>query len=208
MRTSLLALAVILSVSLAAAGSRGGTAARVLLDNAVVRVLSSGDAELGHEGAVVVFFGDAPGHHAGDAAWTSDAAGAWDKAGAQPAVIVVPKSFASTSIPAGQTASQPGQATFTGMSFHTIFDNDRVAAIRARMDVGATEAFHTHASDTVVVHLTGGSIEDTADGVTKVNRWKKGDIEFESRGSSHSARNVGGAIEVVLVTLKPKAAAR
>jgi len=32
---------------------------------------------------------------------------------------------------------------------------------------------------------------------------KKGDVEFESRGSSHSARNVGGPIDVVLVVLEP-----
>ena len=71
------------------------------------------------------------------------------------------------------------------------------------MEVGATEGFHTHASDTIVVHLSGGAIEDTADGKTKVNRWKPGDVEFESRGSSHSARNVGAAVDVVLVALKP-----
>jgi hypothetical protein len=50
--------------------------------------------------------------------------------------------------------------------------------------------------------LSGGAIEDTADGKTKVNRWKPGDAEFESRGSSHSARNVGQAVDVVLVALK------
>jgi hypothetical protein len=37
-----------------------------------------------------------------------------------------------------------------------------------------------------------------------VNRWKRGDVEFESLGSSHSARNVGGAVDVVLVALKPQ----
>jgi hypothetical protein len=41
------------------------------------------------------------------------------------------------------------------------------------MEVGAHEDFHTHASDIVVVHLSGGAIEDTADGQTKVNRWKQ-----------------------------------
>jgi hypothetical protein len=46
-------------------------------------------------------------------------------------------------------------------------------------------------------------IEDTAGGKTVVNRWKPGDVEFESLGSSHSARNVGGAVDVVLVALKP-----
>jgi hypothetical protein len=37
-----------------------------------------------------------------------------------------------------------------------------------------------------------------------VNRWKHGDGEFEAIGSSHSARNVGGAVDVVLVALKPQ----
>ena len=89
------------------------------------------------------------------------------------------------------------------MSFTPVFENDRVRVIRARMDVGAREGFHTHGSDTIVVHLSGGEIEDTANGKTTVNRWKRGDVEFEGRGSSHSARNVGQAVDVVLVALKP-----
>jgi quercetin dioxygenase-like cupin family protein len=90
------------------------------------------------------------------------------------------------------------------MSFNPIFDNDRVSVIRARMEVGAREGFHSHGSDTIVVHLSGGEIEDTAGGKTVVNRWKSGDVEFESLGSSHSARNVGSAVDVVLVALKPQ----
>ena len=89
------------------------------------------------------------------------------------------------------------------MSFKTLFENETVTALRARMDVNAREGLHTHASDTIVVHLSGGAIEDTANGTTRVNRWKPGDVEFEARGSSHSARNVGQAVDVVLVTLKP-----
>jgi quercetin dioxygenase-like cupin family protein len=89
------------------------------------------------------------------------------------------------------------------MSFTPVFENDRVSVIRARMEVGAREAFHTHGSDTLVVHLSGGEIEDTADGKTVVNRWKRGDVEFEAFGSSHSARNTAGAVDVVLVALKP-----
>jgi hypothetical protein len=42
-----------------------------------------------------------------------------------------------------------------------------VNVIRGRMDVGAQEGFHTHASDIVLVHLSGGTIEDTADGKTR-----------------------------------------
>ena len=65
------------------------------------------------------------------------------------------------------------------------------------------EALHTHGSDTIVVHLSGGEIEDTANGKTAVRGWKTGDVEFEGRGSSHSARNVGKPVDVVLVALKP-----
>src|SRR5262249_57393097 len=117
-------------------------------------------------------------------------------------VVVQPRSAGP--VPAPPAGSKPGDGTFTGMSFNTIFENDRVSAIRARMEVGAREGFHTHGSDTIVVHLSGGAIEDTADGKTVVNHWKRGDVEFESLGSSHSARNVGGAVDVVLVALKPQ----
>ena len=97
-----------------------------------------------------------------------------------------------------------GSSPFVGMSFNKVMENDQVTVTRARMEVGAREAFHTHAADTLVIHLSGGQIEDTADGKTVVNRWKQGDVEFEARGSSHSARNVGGAVDVVLVSLKPR----
>ena len=53
------------------------------------------------------------------------------------------------------------------MSFKTIFENETVTAIRARMEVNAREGLHTHASDTIVVHLSGGAIEDTANGTTR-----------------------------------------
>ena len=67
-------------------------------------------------------------------------------------------------------------------------------------------AFPESPGAVVVVNpcLSGGAIEDTSNGKTVVNRWKSGDVEFEAAGSSHSARNVGGAIDVVLVVLKPQ----
>jgi quercetin dioxygenase-like cupin family protein len=113
-----------------------------------------------------------------------------------------PRQAAATAQP--PAGSKPGDGPFTGMSFKPILENDKVSIIRARMEVGAREGFHTHGSDTIDGHLSGGQIEDTADGKTVVNRWKQGDVEFEGRGSSHSARNVGGAVDVVLVTLKPQ----
>src|SRR5262249_27145821 len=127
-------------------------------------------------------------------------------AGSGPIVIVQlqPPQAASSTSQTPPAGSKPGDAPFVGMSFVPQFENPRVSVLRARMEIDAREGFHTHGSDTVVVHLSGGEIEDTADGKTVVNKWKPGDVEFEARGSSHSARNLGGPVDVVLVALKPQ----
>ena len=104
-------------------------------------------------------------------------------------VIVQPRRLRRRRLHRGRL--EAGRAQFTGMSFKPIFENDRVSVIRARMEVGAREGFHTHGSDTVVVHLSGGEIEDTADGKTVVNRWKPGDVEFE--GSARATRHATSA---------------
>jgi quercetin dioxygenase-like cupin family protein len=151
--------------------------------------------------AVIVPLENGASGKAGQAIWLDDAAAAATKV--RGSVVVVQPLRTDAPQPAA-SGSKPGDAPFTGMSFVPIFDNARVSVLHARMDVGAREGFHTHASDTVVVHLSGGEIEDTAGGKTVVNRWKPGDVEFESRGSSHSARNVGAAVDVVLVVLKAR----
>ena len=172
-------------------------APRVVLDNERVRVYrTTADSlpAIEHLPAVVVSLDSA------DAVWLNDAAGSSAPATMRGALVVVqPRGRRAAS----QGGSKPGDAPFTGMSFKPMFENDRVSVIRARMEVGAREGYHTHGSDTIVVHLSGGEIEDTADGKTIVNRWKPGDVEFEGLGTSHSARNVGGAVDVVLVALKP-----
>src|SRR5205823_13629108 len=118
-------------------------------------------------------------------------------------LAVVLRVIAQDAPPLHGTSASQSAAQFTGMTFNTVLENDKVRIIRARMDVDAREGLHTHAADTIVVHLSGGEIEDTANGDTRVNRWKPGDVELESRGSSHAARNVGEAIDVVLVAFKP-----
>jgi quercetin dioxygenase-like cupin family protein len=176
-------------------------AERPAIDNAHVRVYrTSVDALAGIEhGPGVIVSLDA--RDLGKAVWVDDAAAAAGQLDMRGAIVVVqPRAKRPPSPPAG---SKPGDAPFTGMSFTPLFDNDRVSVLRARMEVGAREGLHTHASDTIVVHLSGGEIEDTAEGRTIVNRWKRGDAEFEAFGSSHSARNVGAAVDVVLVALKP-----
>ena len=179
---------------------RGGALPRAVIDNARVRVYGMTADALGsleHAPAVIVSLGESD---LGKAMWTDDAARAGASASGR--IVVVQPGRASSS-PPPPAASRPGDAPFTGMSFKTMFENERVSVIRARMEVGAREGFHTHGADTIVVHLSGGEIEDTADGKTVVNRWTRGDVEFEGRGTSHSARNVGGAVDVVLVALKP-----
>jgi quercetin dioxygenase-like cupin family protein len=177
-----------------------------VLENPRVRAYRSTDGSLdgvAHGAAVVISIADAPGMKAGTAVWVEDAAVRTSTTSSRGSIVIVqPLRVAGAKTP--PAGSKPGDAPFTGMSFNPIFENDRVSVIRARMEVGAREGFHTHGSDTIVVHLSGGEIEDTAGGKTVVNRWKSGDVEFESLGSSHSARNVGGAVDVVLVALKPQ----
>jgi quercetin dioxygenase-like cupin family protein len=190
------------SAGLSGVCSAAEAKADVVLDNARVRIVRTSAPPSAGSPAVVVPLEDGAGRKKGEAWWSADAK---DGAGAGGACVVVEPKPGAAQPPAAPVdgGSKPGDQTFKGISFVPLFENDRVVVLRARMEVGAEEAFHTHARDVVVVHLSGGAIEDTADGKTKVNRWKPGDVEFEARGSSHSARNVGGVIDVVLVTPKP-----
>lgn len=185
---------------------------RVVVDNAAVRVYRTTAAELAsvpHGAGVVISLENTARTTLGNAVWLEDVAGASPVpalGGAAVAVVpvVVVQPLRRSEAPPPSTGSRPGESPFTGMSFKPMFENDRVSVIRARMEVGAREGFHTHGADTVVVHLSGGEIEDTADGKTVVNRWTRGDVEFEGRGTSHSARNIGDAVDVVLVAIKPR----
>jgi quercetin dioxygenase-like cupin family protein len=189
---------------LVASTSLAGPPPAVVLENERVRIwrVSTAPAVFGHPDAVFVAIEDSAHRKAGDVYWsTVPGSAAPNEVGTF--VIVEPTVSASGASAAPPARPSPGNPVFTGMSFKPLLENDRVSVIRGRMDVGAQEGLHTHASDIVVIHLSGGTIEDTAEGKTKVNRWKHGDVEFEARGSSHSARNLGPAVDAVLVTLKP-----
>jgi quercetin dioxygenase-like cupin family protein len=189
---------------LVAATSLAGPPSAIVFENARVRVwkVTTAPAVFGRPAAVFVVLEDDAKRKAGDVYWSEvpESAGP-NEVGTF--VIVEPKASPSGATPKSPPSASPGNPVFTGMSFKPLLENDRVNVIRGRMDVGAQEGFHTHASDIVLIHLSGGTIEDTAEGQTKVNRWKHGDVEFEARGSSHSARNLGPAVDAVLVTLKP-----
>jgi len=204
MRELLVAAACLLGSTSLAAGESASDA--VVIDNPSVRVLrtSRPPVPAEHPAAVVVPLHDGAARKAGEAYWTGDASLRSNDGAAGPFIVVEVKSPTPPATPGiAEKGTKPGEQPSTGLSFRPLFENERVAVLRARMEVGAKEGFHTHARDIVVVHLSGGAVEDTAEGRTKVNRWKRGDVEFEGRGTSHSARNAGGAIDVVLVTLKP-----
>jgi quercetin dioxygenase-like cupin family protein len=205
MRQLLVAAACLLGSTSLAAGETASD--EVVIDNPSIRVFrtSRAPASAEHPAAVVIPLQDDAVRKAGEAYWTGDASVRSNDGVAGAFIVVEPKSPAPAATPgsAVEKGTKPGEQPFTGLSFTPLFENQRVAVLRARMDVGAREGFHTHARDIIVVHLSGGAVEDTAEGVTKVNHWKRGDVEFEGRGTSHSARNAGARIEVVLVTLKP-----
>jgi len=185
---------------------RGGRdQATVVLDNMRVRAYRTAGSLIGVEPGpgVVVSIADGPGRRMGTAVWMDDVASPPQPGGDRGLTVIIQPRRVPRLPPDPVQGSKPGDSPFTGMSFNALFENDQVSVLRARMEVGAREGFHTHGSDTLVVHLSGGEIEDTADGQTKVNRWVPGDVEFEARGSSHSARNIGKAVDVVLVALKP-----
>ena len=201
---TMFAVAAVLAATLSA--QRSGRA-ELVLNNAQVRAYRTTAGILSgveHGPGVVIWLTDGPDAPAGDAVWVDDAALPPPKGAGRGAIVIVQPLKASQP-PAGDpnAGSKPGEAVFTGMSFVPRFENARVSVLRARMEVAAREGFHTHGSDTIVVHLSGGEIEDTANGKTVVNRWKPGDVEFEARGSSHSARNISHPVDVVLVALKP-----
>jgi len=198
-------LSVVSTLPPAAEQTTRDAALRVVIDNPRVRIIRTTAGLLSgvdHGPAVVVALEESPGTKAGTAVWVDDAAAPTGIGGMKGEIVIVQPRRSSPAPPPTAAGSAPGDAQFIGMSFTPMFENDRVSTIRARMEVGAREGFHTHGSDTVVVHLSGGEIEDTADGKTVVNRWTRGDVEFEGLGSSHSARNVAGAVDVVLVVLK------
>jgi len=199
-------LTILVSMGLTASIQPAAEAPRLLVDNARVRVFRmTADGIHGLPPSVVVSVDS--GSDEGTALWVDDAAAVSAVTRMHGAFVVV-QPINTRASPPPLSATRPGEAPFTGMSFKPMFENDRVSVIRARMEVGAREGFHTHGSDTIVIHLSGGEVEDTANGKTVVNRWKRGDVEFEEIGSSHSARNLGGAVDVVLVALKRPTAGR
>jgi hypothetical protein len=181
-------------------------AATLVLDKPQVRIFRTTDNALAGVDSgpgVVIALDDTSGSKAGTAVWMDNVLSQGKAAFGGSLVVVQPRRVSKPPQIAIPAPPAPGASAFVGMSFNKLFENDMVTVTRARMEVDAREGVHTHGADTIVVHLSGGEIEDTADGKTVVNRWKRGDVEFEGRGSSHSARNIGKAVDVVLVSLKP-----
>ena len=203
---TILMMLVVAVWSAASAATQTAPRAAVALDNARVRAYRTTIGVLdgvAHGPGVVIWIRDSPSGKAGRALWLDDVAVPPATGQGGDAIVIVQPLVEPAPRSSPPSGSKPGDAPFTGMSFVPLFENTRVSVLRARMEVDAREGVHTHGSDTIVVHLSGGEIEDTANGKTIVNRWKPGDVEFESLGSSHSARNISHPVDVVLVALKP-----
>jgi len=205
---TLAALAALTAMSLPAQlpSAQPAAAPTVALQNALVRAYrTSADAlvRVPHGPGVVVWLQASLPDKDVRVLWMDDVASPPALALNGPIVAVQPLERAAAGATPTPSESRPGDAESTGLSFVPVFENARLSVLRAHMDADAREGLHTHGADIVVVHVSGGDIEDTANGKTVVNHWKPGDVEFEARGSSHSARNVGHPIDVVLVQLKP-----
>lgn len=70
------------------------------------------------------------------------------------------------------------------------------------MEEGAWEGVHTHGADTLILYRSGGQIEETAEEGRRVLRHHPGDVALERSGTRHALRNLGGAVDVV-VLLRP-----
>jgi quercetin dioxygenase-like cupin family protein len=84
-----------------------------------------------------------------------------------------------------------------------VFENDRVRAYRLSLAPGEVIGTHTHPFPGVVVTLTAGEIEVTADGKSVRHPVKENDVSWRAGGVTHSIRNVGKTtFEAVDIELK------
>ena len=79
--------------------------------------------------------------------------------------------------------SQPG--------LEPVLENDRVRVYRTSLAPGEVQATHTHPFPSVVVTITAGDIEVTANGKTVRHPVKDDDVSWQAAGVTHSVKNVG-----------------
>src|SRR5262245_58075019 len=132
-------------------------AATLVLDKPQVRVYRTADNSMtGVEQGpgVVISLDNRSGSTDGNAVWMDNVLAQGFTLAGGSLVVVQPRRPRNppAPVPAPAPSQTPGGSAFTGMSFKQLFTNDMVTVIRARMEVGATEAFHTHGSDAVVIH--------------------------------------------------------
>ena len=126
---------VVATTMVAATGTQSSTGDRalVVLDNARARVFKTRGASLAgvdHRAGVVIELENSAAGRVGDARWARDAAAQTERHGAGPGplIIVEPKDVAAAAAPPAE-GSKPGEAVFSGMSFKTMFENEKVTAI-------------------------------------------------------------------------------
>jgi len=111
--------------------------------------------------------------------------------------------------PSSVRAQQDLDSTKADPAHHKVeFENDQVRVVRYKLAPGEQSARHSH-PDSVIVVLTGGSIQNTTDdGNTTSTQPKPGDA-FWRPALTHVTKNVGdGPIEGILVEPKNPHSAR
>jgi quercetin dioxygenase-like cupin family protein len=84
-----------------------------------------------------------------------------------------------------------------------VLENDRVRVYRLSLAPGESIAMHTHPLPGLVVTITAGEIEVTADGKAVRHPVKSNDVSWRASAVTHSIRNVGRTrFEAVDIELK------
>ena len=111
--------------------------------------------------------------------------------------------------PSSVRAQQDLNSTKADPAHHKVeFENDQVRVVRYRLAPGQHSARHSH-PDSVIVVLTGGSIENTTDDGKTISSQPKAGDAFWRPALTHVTRNVGnGPIEGILVEPKHPHSAR
>ena len=88
--------------------------------------------------------------------------------------------------PAGDSSTSPGEA-----GLEPVLENDRVRVYRTSLAPGEAQATHTHPFPSLVVTITAGDIEVTANGKGVRHPVKDDDVSWQAAGVTHSIKNVG-----------------
>jgi quercetin dioxygenase-like cupin family protein len=190
---------------------------KVLLDNAVVRVLKVGygvgekSPMHSHPDAVLVALANGKARFTMPDGKTQDVEITADGGLYTPAFTHAPENIGAGPIDAilveikpktGAAATLP--AARPGMANTVLAEGPGAVANRATLAPDFQEAKgSTHEFDQVVIALGPSDLTLAVEGGPSVTKWQRGDVQFIGRGVKHEAKNGSGKpVDVVIVVLK------